>query len=366
MAFIGHLMSNGTPEVILRTLHEAGYDVAPRYLPRFLKMMALSLPMHPFGAMERVLHHRTMSLTELAGAPVFILGHWRTGSTHIHNLMSQDAQFGYLDTFGAIFTNNVAVGGGAFKALLRRISPTRRPMDDMAFAVELPQEEEFAMANISSLSYYKQYSFPKLAGLYARRHIFFDDVPQREIDEWKRSYDFLLRQTTHRMGQRPLLLKNPPNTARLRHLLDLYPDARVIYLHRAPYDVYLSTLRMREKVCNLMKLHDVSAEESSEHILDTYPRLVGRFFADLPRVRPGNFVALSYEDLKAQPLAALQRIYETLGLSGFGSVRERFAAYLETVADFRPATYRRDDAIHRLVEQRWGETHALHAGLAPS
>lgn len=366
MAITGHFLSNSTPEVIVRTLHEAGYDVSPRYLPRLLKMVALSLPTHPFGIIERVVHRPKIARTELAGAPVFILGHWRTGSTHIHNLMSQDAQFGYLDTFGAMFTNNVVVGGGAWKALMRKISPTRRPMDDMAFGAELPQEEEYAMGNISSLSYYKQFSFPKLAGLYAKRHIFFDDVPQSEIDEWKSTYDFVLRQTTHRMGQRPLLLKNPPNTGRLRHLLDLYPDARIIYLHRAPYDVYLSTLRMREKVCNLMKLHDVSDEESSEHILETYPRLVGRFFADLPRVRPGHFVALSYEDLKAKPLSALERIYETLGLSGFGSVRERFAAYLETVADFRPATYRRDDAIHRLVEERWGGTHALHAGLAPS
>lgn len=364
MKLSGHVMSNSRAVDVLRALHEARYDVGARYLPRALKLLALNLPMNQIGSIEGALYGRRVRRTELAGPPVFILGHWRTGTTHIHNTMSRDPQFGYLSNFGAFATNNSLIGGGMFKGFVRSVTPEKRPMDDMSLDVDLPQEEEFAMSNLTHLSYYKQYTFPRLSSHYARRHIFFDDVPAAEIEAWKRTYDLLLRKATLLAGPRPLLLKNPPNTARLKHLLDLYPDAKVVYMFRDPYAVYLSTLRMRETVCAQFRLHDCDRAALSEHVLETYPRMVERFFADLPRVRPGNFVALGYHDLKAAPLASLERIYGALGLKGFGEARPRFAAYLDTVSEFRPATYREDPSIRALVESRWGATHARHEQFA--
>ena len=364
MKLSGHVMSNARMFDIARALHESGYDVAPRYLPRVLKMLALSIPMNQFGAVERVLYGARVGRTELAGPPLFILGHWRTGTTHIHNVMSQDRRFGYLSTFQAFSTNNTLFASGLFKKIVAGVTPEKRPMDDMDLDVDLPQEEEFAMSNLGDLSYYKHFSFPNHAARYARRHIFFDGAPPAEVEAWKRTYDLLLRKTTLLAGGRPLLLKNPPNTARLRHLLDLYPDAKVVYMFRDPYAVYLSTMRMRQTVCDAHQLHALDRAAMSEHVLETYPRMVDRFFADLPRVRPGNFVALGYAELKAAPLAAVERIYGALGLPGFGDCRARFASYLDSVSEFRPASYREDPAVRALVDARWSEAHARHERFA--
>jgi hypothetical protein len=76
-------------------------------------------------------------------------------------------------------------------------------------------------------------------------------------------------------------------------------------------------------------------------------------------------VALHYDELCGHPLAALERIYAALGLSGFGSARERFAAYLDTLGDFRAAEHRPEPETQRLVEKRWAATHALHHQLLP-
>lgn len=364
MKLSGHMMSNSRALDVVRALHEAGYDIGPRYLPRVLKMLALSVPMNQIGTVEQMLYGARVRRTELAGPPVFILGHWRTGTTHIHNVMSRDPQFGYLSTFGAFATNNSLIGGGMFKGVIRGVIPEKRPMDDMDLDVDLPQEEEYAMSNLTHLSYYKQFTFPNRSAHYARRHIFFEGVPATEVEAWKRTYDLLLRKVTLLAGPKQLLLKNPPNTARLRHLLDLYPDAKVVYMFRDPYAVYLSTLRMRETICEEHRLHDIDRAAMSEHILDTYPRMIERFFSDLPRLRPGNFVALSYADLKAAPLASVERIYETLGLKGFGETRARFSAYLDTVSEFRPASYREDPKLRALLDTRWGESHARHQQFA--
>jgi hypothetical protein len=313
---------------------------------------------------ESTIHQRRIAATELAGPPLFILGHWRTGTTHIHNLLSRDPQFAYLSNFVAFATNTCIVARPLLQRVIRSATPVTRPMDGMSLDFALPQEEEYGLANLSSLSYYNQYSFPQLSPEYARRHIFFEGVPPKEIEVWKRWYDFLLRKTTYVTGNRPLLLKNPPNTARLSHLLDLYPDAKIIYMYRDPYEVYVSTLRMREAVCNMMRFQDYDAAAMSEHILDTYPRLIHRFFDDLPRVRPGHLVAIDYQDLKLRPLATVERVYATLGLNGFAANREHFSRYLDSVSEFQPMKYRADDAQRRLVEDRWRDAHSLHERFA--
>jgi omega-hydroxy-beta-dihydromenaquinone-9 sulfotransferase len=355
-----HPLSASKSTAIWRTLHEARYAIGPRYLPRLAWMLGVAGPVSTVGAIEGALYNRRIRETPLAAPPIFILGHWRSGTTHLHNLLTQDPQFGFLTTYDAFTTNNGIIGRSVFMAVTRGSAPKKRPMDDMAVEMELPQEEEYALLNLSALSYYKAYLFPGLSDDYARHHLFFDGVSEREIDTWKRHYDFLLRKITWLSGAKRLLLKNPPNTARLKHLLDLYPDASVVYLYRDPYEVYLSTLRMHEKMSELMRLQRFDKAVASEHVLATYPRMIDRFFEDRGRVRSGRFVAIRYEDLKARPLAIIERVYEGLRLPDLDAARGRVLRYLDKVSDFRPAEYARDAATARMVEARWGATHALH------
>lgn len=359
-----HPFSASKPTAIWRTLHEARYAIGPRYLPRLAWMLAVAGPVSTVGALEGALYNRRIRETPLATPPIFILGHWRSGTTHIHNLLSLDPQFGFLTTYDAFTTNNGIIARRAFMAVTRHSAPTRRPMDDMAVDMGLPQEEEYALLNLSPLSYYKTYLFPGLGDDYARRHLFFDGASEREVDTWKRHYDFLLRKITWLSGTKRLVLKNPPNTARLRHLLDLYPDACVVYLYRDPYEVYLSTLRMHERMSELMRLQRFDKAEASEHVLTTYPRMIERFFEDRARVRSGRFVAVPYEELKARPVGVVERVYEALRLPDLDAARARVMRYLDEITGFQPARYARDAATARIIETRWGAAYALHDAFA--
>lgn len=363
MSRTGHPLSASTPGTMWRTLSEASHAIEPRYLPRLARMLALAVPLATTGVVEQALYARRIAKTPLAAPPLFVLGHWRTGSTHIHNLLAQDPQFGYLSTYDAFTTNNGIVARPLWQKVVRRNTPRQRGFDDMAVEMDLPQEEEHALGNLSHLSYYKSYVFPQLSEQYAQRHLFFDGVPPSEVEAWKQQYDLMLRRITYLAGPRPLVLKSPPNTARLRLLLDLYPQARVVYLYRDPCEVYQSTLRMRARMAQDVGLQHFDHQLASEHLLSMYPRMIQNFFADLPRVQPGRFVAVRYQDLKARPLPTIERIYATLGLPGFAHVVDRFAKYLATVQDFRPARYAPDPQVRRMVEQRWAEVHALHDGL---
>ena len=51
----------------------------------------------PFYQFERLIHARAINDLELPSDPIFIIGHWRSGTTHLHNLFSQDPQFGSIN-----------------------------------------------------------------------------------------------------------------------------------------------------------------------------------------------------------------------------------------------------------------------------
>ena len=55
------------------------------------------------------------------------------------------------------------------------------------------------------------------------------------------------RATRHgRLPPKPLLVKSPVHTARVRMLLKLFPKARFLYIHREPLKVFASAANMAD------------------------------------------------------------------------------------------------------------------------
>ena len=72
--------------------------------------------------------------------PLFILGHPRTGTTLLHNLLSLDVEtFGVCSTFCAGFPSSF-LWFERFKSLLSGMCDSKRPMDDMELSLDVPQE----------------------------------------------------------------------------------------------------------------------------------------------------------------------------------------------------------------------------------
>ena len=93
--------------------------------------------------------------------PVFILGHWRSGTTFVHNVFSCDKHFGYNTTYQTVFPHLMMWGQPFFKKNMSWLMPDKRPTDNMELAVDLPQEEEFALANMMPYTYYNFWFLPK-------------------------------------------------------------------------------------------------------------------------------------------------------------------------------------------------------------
>jgi hypothetical protein len=92
--------------------------------------------------------------------PVFILGHWRSGTTFLHNMLCSDPQSAYVSTYQSVFPDNLA-SQAIFKTFMKMNLPEKRPSDNVKLGIDLPQEDEFALSNMIADSFYHFFYFPE-------------------------------------------------------------------------------------------------------------------------------------------------------------------------------------------------------------
>jgi hypothetical protein len=323
-------------------------------LPRAALIGLLSIGTAPLRLVETLVWGRRLARQPLRHAPVFIVGHWRSGTTHLHNLMAQDHRFGVVSMYQAIAPGCTLLGGRWLKRLLARVVPEQRPMDRMRWPVDAPQEEEIPLGKMLPYSFYVQFLFPRRARALFRRYVLLEGAPRRAAAEWKRQYDRLLRRASIHAGGRRLLLKNPVNTARIPLLLELYPDARFIHIHRNPHDVYPSALHLHRSLLAFTALEHVADGEIEETVLALYETMMRRFLTDRASIPERQLIDVAFADLERDPLGVLARVYAHLGLPDFQTVRPHMERYLEAERDYRKNEFRRTTDETRRVEGRWG------------
>jgi hypothetical protein len=327
------------------------------FLPRCLFVCASTVATSPLRLGERLRHGRAVRRTAIHPSPIFIVGHWRSGTTFLHHLLCRDRQFGYLTTFQAMAPGFFLIGGGRIKRFLERETRKRYPtrlIDNVPLLFDAPEEDEFALANMSPCSFLHGFSFPRRARYFFARYVLFEGTLQGELERWAATYRELLRKATFASGGKRLVLKNCANTGRIRVLLRLFPEAKFIHIYRNPYRVFLSTLHLHRTVLPRSQLQRIGPEEIGENVLWFYERLMKRYLDDRRLIPAGSLVEVRFEDLERAPLDELRRIYGELGLPGFAAAEPALRAYLRSVSGYRKNTYRLDPAAIEAVNRRWG------------
>jgi hypothetical protein len=333
-----------------------GNAVEREFIPRALFVSLSTFATSPLRMYERMRYGKVLEKTAIHPSPIFIVGHWRTGTTHLHNLLCQDDHLGYLTTFQALAPGFCLVGEKRIKPPLarkaRQIHPTRI-IDNVPLAFDAPQEEEFAVANLSRHSYLHVFSFPQQAPAFFERYALFHGLSEATRAEWTETYLAILRKASFRNGGKRLVLKNPANSGRLGAVLDLFPEAKFIHIYRNPYDVFASTRHLWQTLLPRSQVQVTNGEQIEARVLRFYRQLMQKYLADKARIPAGSLVEVRFEDLEAAPLAQLQRVYERLDLPGFARAEPAFRAYLTSVAGYRKNQYELDDRVIARVNEHW-------------
>jgi omega-hydroxy-beta-dihydromenaquinone-9 sulfotransferase len=338
---------------LLRLLTQNRFRIDVRYMPRMLYTMTISSLMTLSRIKEYAQFEKAIQKTEITQSPLFILGHWRSGTTYLHNLLSLDSTFGYFSTFHASLPS-VFLGNEAYiKSIVASSLPEKRPMDDVAMGLELPQEDEFALAAVTPYSANHGLCFPRNATYY-NRFIFMDDVPQKIKDEWKDVYLHLIKkETLYRDGKR-LVLKNPANTARIKLLLELFPEAKFIHIYRNPYYVYQSMMKLLLNLIPLMcvqKPPEITVVE--QQVLQVYKRMYMKYLTERTDIPKENLIEVRYEDFIQQPLTQVKNIYSTLHLNGFKQSEKKFTEYILSQTQVKKQKYVLDENVKEKIYREW-------------
>ena len=170
------------------------------YAHRVLFLVSISLFHSLVGLFENLLYSRRVESQDVHPEPVFILGHPRTGTTHLHNLLALDGnRFGYCTTFQAGFPSTFLILE-RFSWLLSPLMDKTRPMDQMKLSFELPQEDEIATnALTAGISPYMQIVIMKSFEKFKPYFRFGDDCAPEDRDQWERSFLFFLKKLTFRL-----------------------------------------------------------------------------------------------------------------------------------------------------------------------
>ena len=282
-------------------------------------------------------------------APLFILGFWRSGTSHLHNLLASDDRFCYPTNYEVQHPHTFLIQEDAYLATAGRSADTTRPMDNVRVGAETPAEDEFALLATTPFALYLGQEFPHRADYY-RQFLSFDGASARQVKSWQRALHSFLAKVTFRNGGKRLILKSPGHTARLPILLEMFPDAQFVHIHRNPLSVFQSVARASDLDLGSLDAADAAVDT----IIRNYTAVYDAYFRHRGKIPDGQLSEISFSSLQSDPLTELERVYRELNLPAFEHARASIQAHLQSVAGYRknePAQI--DAAIHDRLSVEW-------------
>jgi hypothetical protein len=304
-------------------------------------------------SIQNGMYGRELSHVRIDKEPIFVIGHWRTGTTLLHELLIQDPQFNYPDFFACFNPNHRLLTERFFKTYATFLAPEQRPMDNMAAGWDRPQEDEFALCLLGLPSTYADIAFPNHPPMYPGS-LDLSGLSPGELKRWKQTFRHFLQTLMFRDSRR-LVLKSPPHTARIPVLLEMFPDARFVHIVRDPYVVFPSTVNLWKSLARSHCLQTPNHDEVEEKVLREYRIIYDRLEEARPLLRPGRFHEVRYEKLIADPIGELGKVYSALELKGFDTARPRLEQYLRQTTGYETNKYAITDEQRAKIEERWGD-----------
>ena len=338
--------------------------ISPQYYYKLFLSGLIILIATPFHWWERLVFNRKVRTMKFAKPPLFIIGHWRSGTTLLHNVLCKDPSVGYLTTYYSLFPNNLS-SKWLFKTFVKWKMPVTRPSDDMKMNADYPQEDEFAFSNCQSDAFYNFFYFPLKYKYFYDRAINHKNMTDNEIRSWYNSYDTLLRKALIDTKGNRLIVKNPVNTARIDKLLKLYPDAKFLYIYRNPVTVFYSTQKFFRNLFPKVWLNPVSNDFIDKLILDLYLILMNDYQKKKSLIPDGNLLELRFEEFEKNPVEEIRRIYENLLKENFETVKPCFEIYFNTLSDYLKNKYKVKKSDLESVLKEWAPFMALYGYDVP-
>ncbi len=303
---------------------------------------------------QQFIHGRAIRRTKLAGPPVFILGHWRSGTTMMHEFLQLDERFASPNTYQCFAPWHFLLTEGLICRFGNFLLPAKRPMDNMKVGWLLPQEDEFALMVLGAPTPYYRIAFPKHPVPHMDS-LGSQSFKPRDLERWKKDIDWFFRALTYHTGK-PLIIKSPPHTGRIGILAEMYPDAKFIHMVRDPRKLYPSTKKMWRALGEVQSLQKGDDEEVlHRYVIDCLHRMYDSFEIDRQSLPSNRIVDIRYEELVKRPVETIQSIYQQLELGDSKLVTAKIQERQASNDDYQVNQHQTDDELEKVIQRDWAD-----------
>ncbi len=338
----------------LKVLARNRFALSPMKLHTVSSITFFSVMNSMLAAVDRLVYSRRIAQVNLAQPPLFILGHWRSGTTFLHELLICDPEHTYPTTYQCFVPHHFVLSESWVAPMSAKLLPNRRPMDNMAAGWHRPQEDEFALGNLGVPTPYLSMMFPNRGPTYPE-YLDLHDLSDEERRDWQAQLVNFFRRLTFRDPRR-IVVKSPPHTARIRTLLAMFPDAKFVHLVRDPYNLYVSTVNLWKSLNEVQRMQTAGDQQwVEEYVLSTHERMYSAFEQDRSLLRDNQLVELRYEDLVDNPLQRLRTVYTQLELGDFSRIEPAAEEHLANVKNYRRNHFELSEEKRRTVRERWAK-----------
>jgi len=259
--------------------------------------------------------------------PIFVTGLPRTGTTVMHGLLAQDPATRAPYTWECLFPSPPTEGHEDHPRIraaerqqrwFHRLNPAFRRIHPTG--ARLP-EECLIITSHSFLSF--QFNTAHFVASYQTW------LEQQDLRPSYVAHRRFLQHLQWRSHTERWVLKAPAHLFGLRALFSVYPDARVVFMHRDPLEVVPSAASLHTSVRGTFSAHVdprlVGAEQAARWADGITRALAARDGGCAP---PERFVDVRYTDLVRDPIAVGRRVYEHFGLPLSSAVEARWHRFL--------------------------------------
>ncbi|MCB9672884.1 MAG: sulfotransferase [Alphaproteobacteria bacterium] len=350
----------------LKLLSKNGWRVDATYAHRLAWVSGWSVPASVMGRVEDARFGRELSSMAIDPEPLFVLGHWRSGTTHTHNLLGRVPQHTYPTVYQVVFPSAFLSTGGFLPQLTARFMDDTRTYDNVKHGWDEAAEDEIALAKLTGLSPYISFMFPEQMSKY-EKYVDFQECTVAEREKWKQAFAYFIKKIMLQTGGKRVVVKSCTHTARVRMLLEMFPNAKFVYISRHPYEVFASTLHMRSHTDweNFFQVPEENWEQQRENqTLLLGQRIFDRYAEDRHLIPEENLVELKYHELVGNEMEAMEGIWRKFDLDDWDGAERVLGEYVAGLSGYKRNKLKIKAKQKESVQQYWASAFE-HGGYSP-
>ena len=349
----------------LRRLAANGFRVSPARIPRAAAITLASAAGEVLAFLQWATWGRGLAEARIEADPIVILGHWRSGTTLLHELLACDPRLCPPTTAQCACPTHFVVSEQFAHDWLGFLLPEQRPMDAMRMGYERPQEDELALCNLGLPSPWWIVAFPNEPPpdpAYTDLEGLSEPERQRWVQVWT---DFLRHIQFEHRGR--LLLKNPLHTYRVPLIREVFPEAEFIHIVRDPSDLVPSCLHFWRRMFDQYGLQRATGAHLEDQVFHSIAAMDARLTATWDMIPEPRRLRIRYEDLVADPLGVLRTTYSYFGWTGAAEAEAGWQTYLAAQRGYQQNRHDVDEPLQQRITANLAAVQARYGyPLRPS